>query len=127
MSSAGHADGYCDDEACPDRAPGVRGRVNLSPPTGGVHVPAGRLTVAGLDTELVKHGLSTKDVSLNPAPRIDQERRGRDAPLVLVVTTYARNAEGKRYIDTETGEAATETHRIPLATLTFGSRALARS
>lgn len=75
------------------------------------------LTVAGFDAELAKHGLSTGDVSMSPSPRLDVVRRGRDAPLVLVVVTYARDENGKRYLDSETGAAATEVHRIPVASL----------
>ena len=72
------------------------------------------LTLAHFAFALEHVGVSIFDVKDNPGPRLGREG-GVDSPLVLIVTTYAKNAEGKRYIDSETREAATEVRRFRLA------------
>src|SRR3954452_14279179 len=72
-------------------------------------------TFTDLKERLAEVGVSINDVAGRPGqlPRIDAERRGiAESPLVLVVTSYALDAGGKRYMDTETREAAIEVRRF---------------
>ena len=71
-------------------------------------------TFASLRDEFARVGLDLSDVSLDPAPRIDVDSFNDDARVVLVVTTYAKDAAGKRYMDKETKGAATEVRRFPV-------------
>jgi len=70
------------------------------------------LTCADLDRALADFGLSIRDVACQ---RIDAESFLPEGRLVLVVTAYARDAEGRRYIDHEDRtKAATEVRRFLL-------------
>ncbi len=72
-------------------------------------------TLADFEERLAEVGLSVQDVAtgLGMGPRLDVDRLRPDAAsLVLVVTTYARNAKGERYFDSETGGAAVEVRRF---------------
>jgi hypothetical protein len=72
-------------------------------------------TFTDLKERLAEGGVNVNDVAARAGalPRIDVEQRGiADSALVLVVTTYSLDAKGKRYMDTETREAAIEVRRF---------------
>jgi hypothetical protein len=76
------------------------------------------LTFADLTERFAEVGVNAMHITagLGELPRIDVEGRGvPTSPLVLVVTTYALDSQGKRYIDTETQSAAKETRRFRIA------------
>lgn len=76
-------------------------------------------TLAALTAALDEVGVSIGDVcagSSEHAPHLDVEARGKpEARMVLVVTTYARNAAGRRYLSTNSNSAATEVRRFVIA------------
>ena len=68
-------------------------------------------TLGDLKERLAEVGVDLADVTVEL--RLSTQSRGDlSAPLIVVVTTYAKNAEGKRYFDLETREAATEVRRF---------------
>lgn len=70
------------------------------------------MTVEDFTDRLAAVGLTPGDVARGEV-RLDVAHAA-DGPtlMVLVVTTYARNATGERYIDTYTREAAREVRRF---------------
>ncbi len=83
----------------------------------------GFLTRADLEERLNDVGISLRNVAAGidrfsggragGAPRIDVERGDDSGRLVLVVTVYALNEDGKRYFDTNSdNQAAVEVRRF---------------
>lgn len=71
-------------------------------------------TSATLRDEFAKVGIDLRDVCRDPAPQLDVGSFNDGARVLLVVTTYLKNADGKLYMDTETGQVATQVRHFPV-------------
>lgn len=81
-----------------------------------------RLVVSDLQALFQEQGIKLEDVARGQL-RIDIERPTSspssstdwmDQPLVIVADVYARNEEGKMYVEHTTNDVATDTRHFPL-------------
>lgn len=76
-------------------------------------VEARKLTYDDIVAALAEVGISCSRVQLD-GMRLSTAGIGPGHDAVLVVTMFAENAEGKKYVDPDTREVATETKRFYL-------------